>query len=566
MKPLRRLSKTSAIALLSLSMFSCIDGTYDLSNLSKEAELFKNSLSAPVGTAKIYMDSIIGGMDVDTSVLKVKNGMYVFGYSGDIELGDLASTFNSFKLADIQPITSTINLYDATNVPYVPFDLPQTEAKDYSGTMSISIPSDFGKNNNIDIDIDSASLVNTKIRISANCTGLEGGNGKTLGDNVSITFTAVGDGADYYVNGITDHWTVPLGGYQDVEIKKIRLTDGSNKLNLSRLVHVSIANVGDIKAKEKIQTSMSLEVKFLNGIDYDQVWGKVNYNLSGQMDPIHFDGLNEIINDNDVFSLYNPTITLTTRGNVGVPVNLNIGMSTTNTRTVPVTKASIKDTTLIMQPAANMNTLKTNTFVLDRKINTGNLFKINPDLINLNYKVQTDATKSSFIAKNTNLSMSYKMEIPLQFGSDLRMSVDTTLENPFKDVTEKLEDQKNLNVAITLNIENMIPLNMKIELEALDENEDSLFTVTTGDIAAAQTTAGLATAATPTTTDINLTASQIDQLKDTKMFKVSFVITAQQNVDFVTVQPSDYILLKIGGKINGGIILDLSSDSNNNKK
>jgi len=95
MKPIRFLIKNSALALLCFSSFSCVNEAYDLTNLSNKSQLFKNSLSAPVGTLTIHMDSIIGGMNVDPSVLTVKDGIYVFGYSGNFNLTKMTDKFNT---------------------------------------------------------------------------------------------------------------------------------------------------------------------------------------------------------------------------------------------------------------------------------------------------------------------------------------------------------------------------------------------------------------------------------------------------------------------------------------
>jgi len=560
MKHLRSTTRNCAIALLSISSFSCIDNAYDINNLNKEVELFKNSLSAPVGTTTIYLDSIIGGLDVDSTVLNVKNGMYVFGYSGNFDLGNLSSTFNTFKIASIPPTEGKINLYNASGIPEstLPIPLPNAEAKNYLGSLNIPLPTNFGKTELIDID--SISLTNTYVKISAACVGLSGGNGKVLGDNMFITFTA-DDAADYYIDGVKKKsWVVRANEFKTVEIRKIRLAGGNNKLGLDYNVSIQIENSGDVMITKNIQSYMNYQVEFLDGIDYDIVFGKVNYGLSGSMDPIHFDGLGEIINENDVLSIYNPTITLNTEGNLGVPINLDLNMSTENSKTGK--KANLTNASFKMLATSSPSIMKTNTFALNKDNGTSNLFKINPDLIQLSYDIQTDTTTSNhFLAKNTQLNMSYKMEIPLQFGSDLRISIDTTLENPFSDNLDKLEDQENLNVALLLSIKNRIPLDMQIELEALNENGDSLFTVKTDPIDAAVTTGGYATNYTETTTEVTLSNENINKIKDTKMFRVSFIVSARQGETFVTVQPSDYITITIGGKINGGVILDLSSDS-----
>ena len=107
-----------------------------------------------------------------------------------------------------------------------------------------------------------------------------------------------------------------------------------------------------------------------------------------------------------------------------------------------------------MKPAVNKDIPISNSFSLNNTNGTSGLFNINPDQIHLEYNAHSDTTTSRhFIAKNSQLSMSYKMEIPLQFGGDLRISIDTTLENPFADKLDALEDQENLGVALLLNVQ-----------------------------------------------------------------------------------------------------------------
>ena len=567
MKPSRSFINISVIAALCLSTLSCIDNSYDLSNLSKKAELFKNSLSAPVGTATIYLDSIIGGMDVDTSILTVKNGMYVFEYSGNFDLGNFSNKFNTFKLSTVEtPPPTHVYLYDARNVPesQLPFDLPTAESQNFTGAISINLPANFGKTELIDID--SILLKNTFIKLSAAHFGLDGGNGKSLGDNISITFTAEGNAADYYRKNKTtkiwektNTWPFSLGETDTIMIGKIRLTNANNKLDLNSNIWVQIAEAGDVKVTDNIKTHIDFNLDFIDGIDYDRIWGKVDYGLPGNLS-INFDGLGKIIGDNDVLSIYNPKINIKTESNVGIPVDLDLNVSTLNSNTGKTAPAVNK--TFRMIPTNDPNVMKSNSFTIDRTDGTDGLFKINPDLIRLNYNAQTDtSTSNHFLTKNTQLNVSYKMEVPLQFGGDLRIGIDTTLENPFAGKLDQLEEQDNLSVILLLNVQNRIPLTMQIELEALDMNGDSLFTVQTAPIEAAKTSAGVATTYTETQTQIPLTSAQINLIKKTEMFKICFLVTAKEGEAFVTVQPSDYITIKIGGKINGGVLFDFSSTS-----
>jgi hypothetical protein len=552
------------MALLCVLTLSCVDNNYDINNLSKEVELFKNSLNAPVGTATIRLDSVIGGLDVDTSILSVKNGRYVFSYSGNFDLGDVSKTLNDFTLKTVDSVGSSINLYDgsALSDAVIPFQLPGTAAKNYTGSMTLSLPA-FSTSL---IDVDSISLKNTYLKISAECFGLTGGNGKSLGNSMSITLTAVGNSADYYdlQGNKINSWTIKFGETSTVEVRKLRLTRGNNYLSLTRDVQIQIANAGDVMVTDNIQTYMNFSMKFLHGVDYSLVWGKVNYSLQGNLNPINFDALGTIINDNDVLSIYNPTITLKTEGNLGVPINLDLKMSTKNTKT-GLTR-SLNNAQFKMLPSTSPSLTKINTFFLDKANGTSELFKINPDQIILGYKIQTDvnSTTNHFVSKNSRLTMSYKMEIPLEFGSDLKINLNSTVKNPLANSLDKLKDQKNLSVALTLNVKNRVPLAFKIGLTALDNDSLPLFEVVSDTIIAGgpiDAATGFATAYKNTTTEIGLTPAQINKIKYTKQFRVNFLVIANKKSEFVTVQPTDDIIIKIGAKINGGVVFDLSTES-----
>jgi hypothetical protein len=560
MKRIKFLLKISITAFLCIFMLSCIDSTYDLSNLSKEAELFKNSLSAPVGTATIRIDSVIGTVDIDTSILSVSDNMYHFGYSGSFDMSSISNTFNNFALNSVNGIQNFVNLYDASAIPYIPFPLPATESKTYNGSMSLTLPS---FNTNL-INVDSVQLENTYLRLATSVYGLDGGNGKSLGKSVTVIFTAMGNAADYYDlkgNRITS-WTLNLGDTSTVQVRMLRLYSGVNTLNLGRNITVTIANNGDIKATVKAQTYATFNMDFPGGVNYSTVWGKVKYTTQGKLDNIKFDAFGSILKQNDVLDLYDPTITLNTEGNLGVPVNINlnsIGASNSGGTTKYLTGANFR-----IRPAASPNDSIANTFVIDRSNGTSDLFKIAPDQILLGYSAASDSTVSSFMSKNSKLSMSYKMDIPLKFGKDLKMSLGTTLKNPFAGHMNMLQNQDSLQVALHLDIDNNIPLAFKIGLTALDKDSmpiASFDTVTTTTIASAHVnSSGFSTDTVATSTDISLTTNQINQIKNIEMFKIDFTIMTNPNAvsDYkATVRPSDAIKIKIGGKINGGVIVDL---------
>jgi hypothetical protein len=538
---------------------SCIDNAYDWNNLDPEAVLFKNSLSMPVGRARITLDSAIGGIGIDTSILRVENNTYIFGYSGSFNLDNLTESLNDFQLASIEDIESTILLYDGTTgnpgVDSIPLP-PQTQT--FNGNMTLDLPS-FSTSL---IQVDSLLLQNTIIQISLETSGI---GGPKLNSSASITFTAQGDGAEYYVNGEKKtSWTMDFGETAQVEIRKLNLTSGSNSLTLAREVLFDIKEAGDVMVSTSEQSSLNVKIAYPNGVDFKTAYGKIDKSLQGSVSPIHFDALGDILAENDVLDFYNPTINISSSGNLGVPVNMIFNMTASNSSTGA--SASLENTDFTINAAPNSNTDVESSRVIDKENGTSDLFKVNPNLVQMDYDVQTDTSHGYFIAKDTHLSLSYAMDIPLQFGDELSISVGSTiLENPLEDNMDDVDDQDSLDISILLNIKNQFPLRFRLSLTALDKDSVELFTVETGVIESAPIDAeGFANGSTLTETSITLDNSQINQLKNTSGFRPTFVLQTNPDYPFVTVKPSDFIEMSIGAKAIGGIKLQLDPETLSN--
>ncbi|MDD2559861.1 MAG: hypothetical protein PHE04_04230 [Bacteroidales bacterium] len=536
--------------------FSCIDQSYDLEKLSGEVELFGNSLAVPIGTTTIYLDSVIGGLAGDSGALSVKDGIYVFEYAGSIDMSGLTSALGGFSLVPVNPILTSIPLYDASLAPWTPFDIPPMEYS-YSGSSSMSLP-DFSTDL---IAVDSVDLNNCIVRFILTPEGL---GGSKLKESIRIRFVPQGTVADYYDSNDQklSEWTVNMGDTLDIELKRLRLSAGGSSLDINQEVTMDIQQSGDVTADQAIQTMMHLEMSFVNPLDYEVVYGKVDYSMTGNADPISFDALGDVLDDNDVLSFYNPQIVLTTESNLGVPIVFNLDMGTSNSATGE--SRSLSNASFTMIPASSPSEVRQNQFVIDKDYGTGELFKINPDQITMGYSFATDPASvlNHFVSKNTQMSMDYSMQIPLQFGSDLNFGMGSTMELSL-DSIEFLEDQEDLTVALNLEIKNRIPLNLKLQLTALDADSVALFTVASGDIAAADPidpATGFATGFTQTTTDISLSIAQINLLKRTNKMRIEFLITAGDQNSFVSIQPSDYIELAIGLQMEGGFVVNLKPE------
>lgn len=548
----KRLLPMGLVVMSGMLSFSCIDKTFDMESLSTKMELFSESMDFPIGKTTIYLDSVISGLDADTTVLRVENGVYVFRYAGSMDMSGLTNELSGFSLEPMTGVSGKVNMFDATGLS-TPYDIPPM-VYSYNGSANIDLPT-FSTNL---ITVDSVVLKNTFMQISLGNTGL---GGTKLSESIQATFTAQGNGAVYYVDGNpATTWTVRMGETKQVEIRKLRLTGGTDSLTLNEAVTMSILTAGDVTAEQPVQTTLDYTIT-MSPVDFDVVYGKVDYELGNTpLDPINFDALGDLLGDNDVLSFYNPTIKVTTTGNLGVPVDINLNMSTTNSTTGNT--ASLTNTILKMQPASAPGETKVNNFVIDNRNGTDDLFKINPDRINMGYSVKTDlnTTNNHFIAKNSTLSMDYAMEIPLQFGSDLNLNISQTMDSPVGDLGI-LDDQDDLVLGLSLKVNNRIPLGLRVQLTALNEDSVDLFTAMSETIAAAPVDplTGKATGVSETTTSIDLTSTQINLLKQTKQFRVGFVITAAGQGSYVSVQQDDYIDIKVALKTEGGLIIDPSN-------
>jgi hypothetical protein len=350
------------VVLAGVFCFSCIDQSYDLEKLSGKIELFGNSISVPIGTTTIYLDSVVGNLTQDSGSLTVKDGVYVFEFAGSMDMSGLTSALGDFSLAAVDSIMTTTPLYDASLVLWTPYDVPPS-VYNYTDNSSMTLP-DFSTDL---IAVDSVDLSNCIVRIILRSEGL---GGPKLKESLNVRFIPQGAVADYFHNGQKiDEWSLGMGDTIDLELRRLRLAKGSNSLEITQDVTLNIQESGDVTALEPIQTMMYLEMSFVNPLDYDVVYGKVNYSMSGNAEPISFNALGDVLNDNVVLSFYNPQIVLTTESNLGVPILFNLDLGTSNSVTGESRK--LNDANFVMTPAGSPQEMHQNRFVIDKTNGTG---------------------------------------------------------------------------------------------------------------------------------------------------------------------------------------------------
>jgi hypothetical protein len=289
----------------------------------------------------------------------------------------------------------------------------------------------------------------------------------------------------------------------------------------------------------------------------------VDYGKSDQID-INFGGFGDIIANNSVISFYDPTLKLYSNSNLGVPINLTLNMTSKNS--ITNISSNPVNVSRSLFAASNPSSTKQNEILIDEP-NDGlaGLFKVNPTKISMGYSIQTNKNASSFINKNTFLTLKDTMEIPLRFANDLVLSKQIEMDSPFQNLMDSLPTQDSLEIGFVLTVTNRIPLAMRIKMIGLDDSGNEQFTVTSGLIQPGGSidNSGFATTETTTTTELLFDNTQINLLKSTPKFKVEFDISATQQSGGAALQPSDYIKIKVAGRIKGGVKIDLGDNSSN---
>lgn len=558
MKSLRLFIKSSSMALLCMLSFSCVDEAYDITKV-KDATILKNGVDLPLGYLDLSMDSIL--KDMDPTLLKIKDGVYTFSKGSSLDMSAVNSALSGFTPASIpSPAPTIVNMLDGTNVPSVPSNVP-VGTTSYTGSTSINLPAFSTSLMN---PVDSIKLINTTFTMRASTNNL-GGAG--LNNAITIVCTVpAGSPAEYYdvnTNAKITTWTMQANTNKQIGIRMIKPANGS-LLHIDCGATLNVASVGSVTITAKAMTSISVSVAF-SAVDFQTVYGKVNYSNLNNSTSIDFGGFGDLIGNNSVISFYDPTIKMYSNSNLGVPIKLNVHMSSENTLTHAT--ASLSNANLTMLPAANPTTSKANVLTIDQPTNgLANIFKINPDIINMSYDVLSDASTSNhFINKNTFLTLSDTVEVPLRFANDMVMNMSSDLENPFLSFVKDLPVQDSMKMGFLMDVTNRIPLTMKIRMTGLNAGGNSLFVVESGSIRAADGIGlnGFATDTAFTSTELLFTTEQINMLKDVPNFKVEFLVSATQTTGFVALRPSDYIKIKVAARVSDGIKVEFGNGTTN---
>lgn len=541
--------------IILLGFNSCTNNDYDFSKISGKVELFENSVSIPIGFTTITLDSLISKNIPDTANLVVKNGLYVFTYSGGFDMSDLKNTFDGYKAGTINLKKLAIPLFDLSG-KQVPYNFP-AGSHSFDGDISFDLPS----LDNQFMDIDSLILKNTFIRMSFDTRNLVWDANNSA---ASIVITPFGNNAEYYINGQkVNTWTINKGETKLVEIKRITDDPAGNTLFFKRSVNINIINTGGLSATLAVPTFLDLSVDFPESINSKIAWGKVNYSVEGSLNQINLDFIKKMNEYQSDFYIYNPKVKIKTSTNVGVPFDLILDIKSENSETGK--KLVFQNTNYKITPPLIPGSTTNNEFIITRDNGTADLFNNRPDKFIIDYHLQSDnsSSKPHFITDDSNFRLDWKIELPLQFGEGTHINLFKLIDNPLFGKKE-FDNQEDMSALLNLDVDNRLPVNIGINIYALDKDSVAIFELQTDPIGAASQIDpenGFAITAKNTKTGFLLNSNQIGLLSKTKRFKFTFQFLPDlTNNEFVTIQPSDYISVKMSLKLKDGVIIDFDKN------
>lgn len=569
-----------AMALLLTSLgitTSCIDNSYDLNkDIDMTISAGGEHLAIPVGyTEKITLDKIIEIEEGDD--LQLVDGEYHLLKKGNI---DNATT----EITEVR-VTGTTTIIEATEIAEVATALTDMEfitGIDQVGTIEVSA-------HNIDAAIKEIGTLK-----ASSPTELIINLGITAGENMDfdnitftdlkITFPSILDFEPYtgLSNNILDldGLTINKGEEKNIslQVKGYKFgnetPDGKkiigNTLNINEEVIVEGKTTVDVKMGSSGTINFTPTIE-LQEMDIQSVTGVIQPIIEPTGSTVNLENLPDFLEDDATeLDITNPIFTFIAKNPLEAPIILNGTMqgekngSIIEGSTVILGRNGIDQQDIILEKGDNiiaLSRLGTGGPEGSKNIKVSNindLIKKIPDVVKVDLNPLVEYATYYTVDLTTSYAMesNYDIDIPLNFGSNLKIVYDETIDNFDLD----LEDVDIKKAILSINAVNTIPLAMEIKNEnvsALDANGNVIKDIdVTVEGTITESKDGKAEVSSTLNINLNETAegaiSKLDGLK----LKVTAVPGQATDVQLLSTQWLQLTDMKL--KIPNGIKVDLN--------
>ena len=457
---------------------SCIDNSYDLDkDIDMTINVGGEHLAFPVGsTEKIMMDKIIEIDDGDD--LQVVNGEYHLLKKGTV---DDANT-------DVKEVTVEGSLTEIaeTEITNITSPLPTNTlfSKEINETNQITAEA-----NNIDEAVKEIGSLTAKnpveLVISLKVNAGRGVIHEPVQiPDLKITLPDFLDlEEDAYLSGHTlnlSNINIPQGEVYTykLRLKGYKFEDGRPVVGQSLTIKENVTVTGDAKVTIQAYSEGAIAVVptvELKDMPIKSVTGIIQPAIDETGSTVELSNLPDFLQDDDVeLDIINPVFTFIATNPLNAPVVLNGEMYGTKEgrkidgSTVVIGENSVDKAPIVLEPNA------TTTIALSR-LGTGgpegsknikvsdinNLIKKIPDVVDV--KLQPAITYDEYytveLGKTYSMNSSYDIDIPLDFGSGLKI----VYKDSINDLHSDLEDIDFKKAVIAVTADNTIPLQLEIK-------------------------------------------------------------------------------------------------------
>lgn len=570
-----------AVALLLTSLgitTSCIDNSYDLNkDIDMTISAGGEHLAIPVGyTEKITLDKIIEIEEGDD--LQLVDGEYHLLKKGNI---DNATT----EIGEVT-VTGTTTIIEATEIAEVATALTQEK----------TIAADIYKTGTIEVsahDIDDA-IKEIGVLKASSPTELIINLGITAGENMDfdnitftdlkITFPSILDFEPYtgLSNNILDlnGLTINKGEEKNISLQVKGYKFGNETPDGKKIIGNTLNINEDVIVKGKttvlVEAGSSGTISFtptieLQEMDIQSVTGVIQPIIEPTGSTVNLENLPDFLEDDATeLDITNPIFTFIAKNPLEAPIVLNGTMqgekngSIIEGSTVILGRNGIDQQDIILEKGDNiiaLSRLGTGGPEGSKNIKVSNindLIKKIPDVVKVDLNPLVEYAKYYTVDLTTSYAMesNYDIDIPLNFGSNLKIVYDETIDNFDLD----LEDVDIKKAILSINAVNTIPLAMEIKNEnvsALDANGNIIKDIdVTVEGTITESKDGKAEVSSTLNINLNETAegaiSKLDGLK----LKVTAVPGQATDVQLLSTQWLQLTDMKL--KIPNGIKVDLN--------
>lgn len=472
---------SSIVTLLAFQACTTID--YDLSkDIDLTMHVGGSSLSVPVGsTDYIKLNKII---KVDESDILHLNG-------GEYSLQ---------KTQTITPISISVPSTSAIVVPTITIESSSVSNINTSYSETKQIPEIKSplriSHNNLPsalLAIKNFKLPNTKlakVTIRISTTGLKPEAIVTL-DNYNIKFPKTIISSQLNANNeyIISNSTIGSGLNKEFYLSGLDFSDEPNgmltienhKIELNKDVivngQITASNItpSTIIGNVALKTTITLEP-----ITISEIQGKVDPNINININPLAFE-LPDFLTDKETnLDLLDPMIELTTNNPIDVPIIinstiqgfkdkvLNSEVAIQGTTENPILIDANNKSIISLSNSGTAGAVDSKKYQID-KLNT--LLSKAPNEIQFKMNAYADqrAIHTIQLGKQYPLELSYSINAPFKFGNNLCIIYNDTIDNFNKDI----KDYDIKSIEITTNVENSIPLALKLDATTFGLNKNN---------------------------------------------------------------------------------------------